>query len=291
MTRSAAPIPTLLMPDPPTAPPEDAPARRRRGEAALARLAAVLRPLPAALVAYSGGVDSAVVLAVAARELGERAFGVIGHSASLAAAELDAALALAADLGIPVETCVTDELSKEGYRRNAADRCFFCKDTLYAALREIADARGATILDGTHLGDLGDDRPGRRAAADHGVRSPLVEAACGKADVRAMAECLGLPVWNKPAMACLASRIVHGVEVTEARLDQVGAAEAVLRARGFTQFRVRSHGTWARLELFPEDMARLLAAPVREEVVAALRALGFQQVTLDLAGLREALRG
>lgn len=281
---------TLVMPAAPAPPPEDAAARRRRGAAALARLSAVLRPLPAALVAYSGGVDSAVVLAVAARELGPRAFGVIGHSASLAAAELEAAVAVARELGIRVETRVTDELSKAGYRRNAADRCFFCKDTLYDVLQEVAAAHNAVILDGTHLDDLGEDRPGRRAAREHGVRSPLIEAACGKADIRAMAEALQLPVWNKPAMACLASRIVHGVEVTARRLDQVGQAEAILRERGFTQFRVRSHGTWARLELFPEDMARLLASPVRDEVVAGLRALGFQEVTLDLAGLRDGLR-
>lgn len=283
---SATPA-TLVMP---SAPPEDAATRRARGEAALARLGGVLRRLPAALVAYSGGVDSAVVLAVAARELGERAFGVIGHSPSLAADELDGALALARDLGVRVETRTTDELSKDGYRRNGADRCFFCKDTLYELLAPLAAAAGAVVLDGTHTDDLGEDRPGRRAAAQHGVRSPLIEAACGKRDVRAIAEVLGLPVWNKPAMACLASRLPHGVEVTAERLDQVGKAEAVLRQRGFTQFRVRSDGTRARLEMFPEDMRRVLESPMRDEVVAALRELGYGEITLDLAGLRDALR-
>ncbi len=269
---------------------EDAAARRTRGEAALARLAAAIRPLPGAVVAYSGGVDSAVVLAVAARELGARALGIVGISPSLAAGELDEALAVARACGAAVETRDTDELSKDGYRRNDGDRCFHCKDTLYALLAPLAAARGAVLLDGTHTDDLGDDRPGRRAAALHGVRSPLVEAACGKREVRAIADVLGLPVWNKPAMACLASRLPRGVEVTAERLTQVGQAEAVLHALGFTQCRVRSDGARARIEVFPEDMPRLAAAPLREEIVARLRALGYGEVTLDLAGLRDALR-
>jgi uncharacterized protein len=269
------------------APTIDAVGWETRGPAAYDALAAVLRSMGDVLVAFSGGVDSAVVLAVAHRELGERCRAVIGRSASLAPTEHEEAMRFARELGVDVEVVDTRELEKPGYRANAPDRCYFCKDTLYETLGSLP-SRGV-IVDGTHADDLGDHRPGRRAAMERGVRSPLVEAGLGKADVRAIARLLDLSVWDKPAMACLASRIVHGVEVTVERLDQVGRAEAVLRDLGFRQFRVRSHGTLARIEVFPEDVARVIAS--RARIVEGLRAAGFREITLDLTGLRDALRG
>jgi uncharacterized protein len=272
------------------APEPDAELTTTRGEQALEALRDAIAPLERVLVAYSGGVDSALVLAVGHEVLGANCTGVIGHSPSLAASELEDALATAREIGVAVEVVQTEELANEDYRANSPNRCFFCKDTLYTLLARLGRERNAYVVDGTHLGDLNEIRPGRRAAELHGVRSPLVEARLGKEDVRAAARLLGLRVWEKPAMACLASRIVHGVEVTAERLTQVGRAEALVRRLGFTQFRVRSHGSLVRLEVFPEDMVRVVDADVRTTLVGGLRELGFREITLDLAGLRDALR-
>lgn len=249
-------------------------------------LRGVLAGLPSALVAYSGGVDSALVMALAHEVLGASALACIGVSASYAAREQRAAIALAERLGARIRLVHPEELRDPRYAANAPDRCYHCKSALYARLAALAREEGyAALVDGTHLDDLdGDDRPGIEAARSHGVRFPLVEAGLRKAEVRAAAQALGLPVWNKPAMACTASRVPHGVPITAALLARVEAAEDVLVALGFDDVRVRVHGEVARIEVPPSRFADLVER--REALVRELRGLGFRHVTLDLAGLR-----
>ncbi len=237
-----------------------------------------------AVVAFSGGVDSALVAAVAAEQLGDRALAVTAQSPSLPGAELEAARELAAAIGIRHRVVRTDELARPGYVANAGDRCYHCKSELYSHLTPIAAESGAVVCNGTNRDDLGDYRPGLRAAAEGGVRSPLVEAGCGKADVRALARRLGLPVWDKPAAACLASRVPLGTPVSAPLLGEIEAAEAVLRGLGLRQVRVRHHGEIARIETDADGMA--IVARERESIERRLRGLGFRFVTLDLGGYR-----
>lgn len=237
-----------------------------------------------AVVAFSGGVDSALVAAVAAEQLGDDALAVTAQSPSLPGAELEAARGLATAIGIRHRVVRTDELARPGYVANAGDRCYHCKSELYGHLTPIAAESGAVICNGTNRDDLGDYRPGLRAAAEGGVRSPLVEAGCGKADVRALARGLGLPVWDKPAAACLASRVPVGMPVSAPLLGEIEAAEAVLRGLGLRQVRVRHHGEIARIETDADGMA--IVARERETVERRLRGLGFRFVTLDLGGYR-----
>ncbi|MCY3920179.1 MAG: ATP-dependent sacrificial sulfur transferase LarE [Chloroflexi bacterium] len=237
-----------------------------------------------AVVAFSGGVDSALVAAVAAEQLGDDALAVTAQSPSLPGAELEAARELATAIGIRHRVVRTDELARPGYVANAGDRCYHCKSELYGHLGPIAAESGAVICNGTNRDDLGDYRPGLRAAAEGGVRSPLVEAGCGKADVRALARRLGLPVWDKPAAACLASRVPVGTPVSAPLLGEIEAAEAVLRGLGLRQVRVRHHGEIARIETDADGMA--IVAREREAVERRLRGLGFRFVTLDLGGYR-----
>ena len=251
----------------------------------LQQFEAWFQPFKRVLVAYSGGVDSALVMAVAHRVLGDQALACVGISPSYPWREQRSALQLAQQLGVPVRTIQTQEHLDPHYIANDAARCYHCKTHLYDELRTLAHKeQWEAILDGTHADDWGDDRPGRVAAAEHGVRSPLVELGWTKADVRALAKHLGLPVWDKPAMACLSSRVPRGIPVTPQLLTQIEQAEDVLVELGFVQFRVRHHGDLARLELPAADLP--LALHHRETLVQRLRALGYSHVTLDLAGFR-----
>jgi len=238
-----------------------------------------------ALVAYSGGVDSALVAAVAHAQFGERALACIGVSPSYPLREQRAAIDQAEQLGLPYRLVETEEHLDPDYQANAGDRCFYCKTELYGRLREIADAEGWDIvLDGTNRDDLGDHRPGRVAATNQAVRSPLAELGVTKPQVRELARRLGLPVWDKPAMACLSSRVPAGVTITPELLRQIEAAEDVLAAAGFRQFRVRHHGDLARIELPPEDIPRAVAT--RESLAAGIQRAGYRFVCIDLAGFR-----
>ena len=281
---ATAPEPALLA----IRDPDDRPFPRADWRERLARLRAWLGARERVVVAYSGGVDSSLLLAVAREELGARALGVIGVSDSYAAHELELALAQAARIGARVETVTTGELSDPQFAANPADRCYHCKRALYDQLALVAarEGPGATVVDGTMADDLADWRPGRRAAGERGVRSPLVELGFRKPDVRAAAESLGLASAQKPASPCLASRIPYGTAITRENLSQVERAEALLRELGFAELRVRHHGETARIEVALGELPRLVSDGIRERVVDGLKALGFRRVALDLEGLR-----
>ena len=265
---------------------------------ALEALRAAVEPLGSAAVAFSGGADSALVLRACRDFLpAGRVAAVTGRSESLKPAELARAAELAALLEVPHEIVDTEELRSPGYLANGTDRCWHCKDELYTRVGERARALGlAFVVDGLNADDRVEERPGARAAAEHGVRSPLREAGLGKAAVRALSRHLGLPTWDKPAEPCLSSRIPFGTEVTPERLAQVRAAEAVLEGLGFPEHRVRHHGAVARIEIPAGDLPRALEPALRAALVAGIKGAGFSFVSLDLEGFRsgsahEALRG
>jgi uncharacterized protein len=251
----------------------------------LARLRAILTEMDTAVIAFSGGVDSSFVAAVAAQVLGSRALAVTGVSPSIPASEVDEARQLAARFGIAHRLLQTSEMDRPGYVENSPQRCYHCKTELYSLLDEVAATEGYDyILDGCNADDLGDHRPGRVAASEHRVRSPLVEARLTKAEIRELSREMGLPTWDKPAMACLSSRIPYGTPVTVEALDQVGAGEAFLRALGLRQVRVRHHGDVARIEVEVADIPAVVEH--RERIVIRMKNLGYGYVTLDLAGFR-----
>jgi uncharacterized protein len=249
-------------------------------------LDSILGTLGRTLVAYSGGVDSAFLLAAAHRVLGGEAAGVIARSPSLPAAELEGALETARGIGADVRVIETHELERAGYRANDRDRCYHCKTELFERLTEVAGAEGwRTLAYGAVTDDLGEDRPGMGAARELSVRAPLVEAGLTKLQVRILSRRMGLRVWDKPQSACLASRIPHGSEVTEAKLAQVEGAEAwIRRLYGVRVLRVRHFGASALVETDPADIPRLTAA--REEIRRGLSEWGFLDVTIDPAGYR-----
>ncbi len=249
------------------------------------RLRELLGGYASALVCFSGGVDSTLLLRVAHDVLGDRCVGLTTVSVTMAASERRAATDLAAQIGARLEVVDSHELEREGFAQNPTDRCYHCKAELLEIARPRADALGvAEVLLGTNLDDLGDHRPGLRAADERGARHPLVDAGFTKADVRALSRQLGLPTWDKPQLACLSSRFPYGTEITPERLRRVDTFEDGLRALGFRQLRVRYHGEVARLEIDVVDLPRAVEPATRESIVALGRAQGFTFVALDLAG-------
>jgi pyridinium-3,5-biscarboxylic acid mononucleotide sulfurtransferase len=239
------------------------------------------------LVAYSGGVDSAFLAFEAHRVLGDRMLAVIADSPSLAREHLRDAIAFAEENRIPIEVISTSEMDNPEYVRNDSQRCFHCKNELFTVMERFRDERGfATIAYGVNLDDQGDYRPGQNAARQHGVAAPLLEAQLTKAEIRELAQESGLRVWDKPASACLSSRIEYGRPVTREALAQIESGEDALREFGFRQFRVRHHGQIVRIEIAAEELPRALTPQMSAEFVRVFKALGFEYVTLDLQGFR-----
>jgi len=269
--------------DNPAEPVEAADELLGKADALRARLAS----LGSVVVAYSGGVDSAYLAYVATSTLGDRAVAVTADSPSYPEHHRQLALQIARDFGLRHEMIQTQELDRPEYRANPSNRCYYCKHELYTHLSRIASVRGAVIVDGNNADDRGDYRPGRQAAREFGVRSPLDEVDLTKNEIRALSKRAGLPTWDRPASACLSSRLPYGTEVTPERLALVEKGEAALRGLGFRQFRVRLHDKLARIEIAPEELPLAMTPEMAATIAERFKEAGFLYVALDLEGYRQ----
>ena len=261
--------------------------RTKTADVKEADLRSLMREMQTVLVAYSGGVDSSFLALIASQELGEKAQCVIGISPSVSQIQREEADKIAEQFKFRYEKISTEELTDSNYLANPTNRCYFCKSELYGKLSALAENRKIEfILDGTNADDVGDHRPGRQAAQEKNVRSPLVEVGLTKDEIRQLSKKHNLPTWDKPASPCLSSRIAYGIPVSIERLSKVEKGEEILRLLGFNEFRVRFHGELVRLEIAPDEMERALQKEMTDKLAGEFKRLGFKYVTLDLHGYR-----